>query len=87
MRVAVAAHVRATADGDGAVLLDLERGVYLSLNRSAASMWSELAAGTSPEELAARIAARYSKPVADVERDLRAFVDDLARRGLVRVSG
>jgi hypothetical protein len=87
MHVAVAAHVRTTVDGDGAVLLDLERGVYLSLNRSGAAIWSELTAGAAPADVAARIAARCSKPVAEVERDVRSFVDELARRGLVRVSG
>lgn len=87
MRLSVATHVRTTADGDGAVLLDLERGVYLSLNRSGAAIWGELAAGAAPDEIAARIADRCAKPLAEVERDVHAFVDELARRGLVQAAG
>lgn len=87
MHVEIGDHVRMTSDATGAVLLDLDRGVYLALNRSGAAIWSELAAGHEPAEIATTLAARHARPAPDVEQDVRGFVNELARRGLVRIRG
>ena len=86
MGVEIPAHVRTTSDAGGAVLLDLERGVYLSLNGSGAAIWDGLRDGREPEQIAASLAARYGKPLTDIMVDVTKFLRELETRGLVRVS-
>jgi Coenzyme PQQ synthesis protein D (PqqD) len=77
--------VRFTADADGAVLLDVGRGTYFSLNRSGAAIWRDLRDGRTPDDIAAALAQRHGRPADEVEHDVRAFVDQLRARRLVRV--
>lgn len=84
-RLAARADVLSCAVGDdGAVLLDPHAGVYLGLEGSGALIWAALSrSATSIAELCDAVAADYDVTAEACEPDVRAFVDDLLRRGLV----
>jgi hypothetical protein len=69
---------------DGAVLLDPRAGIYLGLEGSGAVIWARLSRGAATiAELCEAVAADYEVTANACEPDVRAFVDDLLRRGLV----
>ena len=84
-RVAVGRHVRCTGDGEGYVLLDLEKGVYLSLDSVSARIWSGLVAGASPRQTAIEISELYAVPFERVARDVSRFIESLHAKGLVTI--
>jgi coenzyme PQQ synthesis protein D (PqqD) len=67
------------------VVLNLETGRYHGLNPVAGRMLVTLQAAPSVREAAAALATEYAHPVAEVERDICAFCDDLAARGLIEL--
>ena len=65
---------------DGSVLYNLQTGKFILLNRSAAFLWTELAAPTGKDELSRRLCATYPQAAAqgllrDVEAALSSFQD------------
>jgi coenzyme PQQ synthesis protein D (PqqD) len=85
--VAVASHVRCTGDGDGFVLLDLEKGLYHSIDGVSARIWSGLLAGASPKQTATEIAQLCNVPFDRVGRDVVRFIQSLHAKGLVTIDG
>jgi hypothetical protein len=82
-RVAVARHVRFTGDGEGYVLLDLEKGLYLSLDGVAARIWSGLVSGAPPRQTAIEISELCNVSFERVGRDVSRFIESLHAKGLV----
>jgi hypothetical protein len=78
-----AADVRAARVGDEMVLLQLEHGVYFSLNATGAWIWERLATGATRDELCAGIVARFEVESAVARRDLDELLVELERAGLV----
>jgi len=76
-------HVQSVMDPDGAVLLDLKRGKYFSLNGVAAEIWTALEAGRTRSEIAVELAAAYGVPEARVSGDVDAFMARLEQERLV----
>jgi hypothetical protein len=69
---------------EGEILaLDLESAEYLSINRTGALLWRELAAGTSREQLADRFAAETGIGADRAAHDVDAFLGQLAAQGLL----
>lgn len=63
-----------------AVIVDLDGRQCLSLSKTGVFLLEQLQSGeTCPSELARRLAERYGADPDEVERDTRAFLDDLAR--------
>ena len=65
---------------DGSVLYNLQTGKFILLNRSAAFLWTELAAPAGMDELSRRLCATYPQAAAqgllrDVEAALSSFQD------------
>jgi hypothetical protein len=85
MQIDLKDSVRSSADGGGAILLDLAGGTYFSVNRTGAAIWQALREGRQPAEIASTIAERYKKSLARVEHDVDAFVHELEAHGLVRL--
>jgi hypothetical protein len=75
----------AVADGS-LVLLDVDRGDYLSFNAVAAAVWQRLSAGGSLDRVVASLAREYGVPPERVEKDVYALVGDLTARGLLQPS-
>jgi hypothetical protein len=80
--IRIGAHVKSVIDADGAVILDLKRGRYFSLNGTGVSVWRRLEGGATPEAIKAEFSAHYGSAT-NVDRDVAAFVDSLRRAELV----
>ncbi|HEX6098733.1 MAG TPA: PqqD family protein [Thermoanaerobaculia bacterium] len=86
-QVSIAGHVRSTGDGDGYVLLDLEKGLYHSIDGVSARIWGGLLAGASPKQTATEIAVLCNVPFERVGRDVSRFIQSLQAKGLVKIDG
>lgn len=64
------------------IVLDLEGGKYLSLNRTAAELWPALQAGATRAELVEKLLARWPEAAEHVEADVDAFIAWCEERGL-----
>ena len=82
-RVSVSPHVRCTGDGEGYVLLDLEQGLYHSIDGVSAAIWTRLLAGTSPRQTATEISQLCNVPFERVGPDVSRFIQSLHAKGLV----
>ena len=83
-RIEQAEGVVCAALEDGAVLLDVERGVYHGLDEVGLRIWTLLGEGNDPAAIAERLAGEYDAAPADIRADLGAFLDALRAQGLVR---
>ena len=79
--------VRSVRGQDGALLLDLERGVYLSLNKLGSEIWAQLQDGVRLPELVAALSGRFEVAPARLREDVEKFLRQLAERGLVSLDG
>jgi hypothetical protein len=82
-RVSVPGHVRFRRFDDEVVLLDLEGGQYFALNAAAASMWTSLAEGRTPLEVASIMSTEFDVDLERLVVDCIALADDLIRQGLM----
>ncbi len=85
--IQVQSHVRSVIDADGAVLLDLKRGTYYSLNGVGADIWVKLESGLTLPEIAVHLSGIYDESIETVRGDVSHFVDALSQKGLVHVAG
>ncbi|MEO7799286.1 MAG: PqqD family protein [Opitutaceae bacterium] len=69
----------------GAVLVDSETGDCFELNRIGADIWSELERGVSAVGIADALAIRHHISCETAVKDVRNLVEDLVRRGLLKV--
>jgi len=83
----IRAHVQSVVDPDGAVLLDLKKGKYFSLNGIAADIWGGIEAGLTLPQIEARLAASYDAPAGRLRADVDSFVAQLARAELIHAAG
>ena len=65
-----------------AVLMDLDKGLALGLNRTGSFLWPRLE-GRSEEDLVADLSAAYAVEPDWARGDVRSFLDLLRRRGLL----
>jgi len=72
---------------DEAVILDPASGRYFGLRGVGARAWALLSTSTTWSGLLDAITEEYDVEVERAERDLRALLEDLARRGLLTVDG
>ena len=71
---------------DGAVILDLEKGVYFGLDLLGTRIWQLMGQGCNFEEIVNQLLAEYEVDRATVEGDLEKLALDLEKRGLVQKS-
>ena len=65
------------------VIPDLRTACYLSLNRSGATLWPLIVAGTTREALVAALVAGYGIDGGSAARDVRALLAQLAAAALL----
>lgn len=65
------------------VVFDAQEGTYHALNGSAAAIWREISAGKGEGTIAAALAEACGAALADVTRDVGAFVADAVAKGLL----
>jgi hypothetical protein len=66
-----------------AVILDLTSGRYFGLNAVGTRIWMLLEAGTPIEQIVRAIAEEYAADAAQIDRDVKALVEDLLSRRLI----
>jgi hypothetical protein len=76
-------HLRSVVDQDGAVILDIERGLISTLNPVGAYVWQGLQRGESLETIIANLVRETGEKSLMVERDVREFVEDLKQKCLL----
>lgn len=69
--------------GDDLVLLDLDSGLYYSLNETAACIWRGLEQGQPPNVTAALLQQQYEISDADARRDVTSLVESLLSMNLI----
>jgi hypothetical protein len=82
----IQSHVRSMIDTDGAVLLDLKRGKYYSLNVVGAQIWTKAQEGRTLPEILNHLQETFDAPIERLQNDLTAFIDGLAEKGLAHVN-
>ena len=79
------AGVHSRVFGDEVMLLDLESGQYFSLNPVGTRMWTCLAEGKSPAEVANDLQSEYDIEPHVLLKDCVALAEELLRRGLLKL--
>ena len=70
------------AEGE-VVVLDLTDSSYFAVNKTGAAVWSQLAEGSTRDDLVANMTARFEVDEATAARDVDAFLDSVRARGLL----
>ncbi|MEG9437795.1 PqqD family protein [Edaphobacter sp. HDX4] len=73
-------HLHTAANQDGAAILDVERGVISTLNRTGAYVWQRIERGETIETIASHLARETGQELETVERDVRDFFEALNRK-------
>jgi Coenzyme PQQ synthesis protein D (PqqD) len=71
--------------GDEAVILDVKAGIYYGLNPVGARIWDLIQEPRTVDQIRNAILQEYEIDLDSCERDLRALLEDLAARELVRI--
>ena len=82
--------VRSTYTEDGAVLLDIQKGLCYSLNPVAARVWSTVEASPSGVDLRGLVdvmETHYTISREQLERDIKEYLAKLEHTGLVQRNG
>lgn len=69
---------------DEILALDTASSTFFNTNRAGALLWSELSEGRTRADLVERLVMKYDIEATTARRDLDAFLDSLARHGLLR---
>jgi Coenzyme PQQ synthesis protein D (PqqD) len=76
-------HLQSIVNQDGAVILNIERGLISTLNPTGAYVWQGLQNGESLETIVLNLAHETGEEALTVERDVRDFVEDLKQKRLL----
>ena len=69
-------------DGE-AVIVNLEKGSYYSLDQAGARIWHLLSTGSSDREVLAKLLHDYSGSASEIETGLNELVEELEREGIL----
>jgi hypothetical protein len=79
--------VRSMVNPDGGVLLDIERGVILSLNVAGSKVWTKLQQNLSVNQIVEEISAEFDIPCETAWQDVKEFMHSLQDHTLLKVDG
>jgi hypothetical protein len=68
---------------DGAVLLDMNRGLYFSLNDVGSEIWGSIEPSASTDDVARTLTSRFDVEDSHARRAVETFVDQLRQADLV----
>ena len=84
LQVRIHPQVRFVEKEGAAVLLQLDRGRYQSLNGSGLTIWSDIGNGTTVDDLVSRMCSRHPGVARQrIDDDVRKFLAQLQSRGVV----
>jgi hypothetical protein len=75
-------HLRSIVDHDGAVILDITRDQFFSMNPVGAYIWARLLNGEGLDQIAKTLAEETGTDIAVVTADVNDFVADLKSKHL-----
>lgn len=75
-------HLRSIVDHDGAIILDISRDQFFSMNPVGAYIWGRLVNGEDPDHIAKVLAEETGADVSVIMADLDEFVADLKSKQL-----
>jgi hypothetical protein len=78
-----ATHLRSIIDHDGAVILDIKHNAMLTLNSAGGYVWKKLQQGRLIDEIVRDLASETDTDLAMVDRDVRAFINQLKSKHLL----
>jgi hypothetical protein len=78
-----ASNLHAVINNDGAVVLDVDRGVMSNLNATGTRIWQALSRGETVESVALHLAIDTGEDQAIIEADIRDFRLTLCESGLL----
>jgi len=85
-KVTLAPNIRDSISQDGAVLLDIDRGLCLSLNVVGARIWQMLKVDQSDEQIVAALAQEFTEiPRAQLQEDYLNFLRQLETNNLAHL--
>jgi hypothetical protein len=84
--VAMPAHLRSIVDHDGAVILDIKRDQFFSMNPVGAYIWARLQNGEELDQITKTLAEETGTDLDRVIADVNDFVDDLKSKHLFHFS-
>lgn len=67
----------------GGVLFETKSEKVYTLTPTAAAVVQQIQAGTAPDQIAPRLAERFTAAEGDIARDVQALLEDLRAKGLV----
>jgi hypothetical protein len=73
----------ASGAGDETVLLQVQQGAYFGFEEIGTRLWAGMNAGRSSADLCREIAEEFGVPLGTVERDARAFLEDLRANSII----
>ena len=76
-------HIRSIIDHDGAVILDIDRNAMLTLNSTGGYVWEKLKQGKLVDDIVCDLANETGTDIAMVDRDVRAFINQLKSKHLL----
>jgi hypothetical protein len=76
-------NLRYIANEDGAVILDVEHNTICTLNTTGAYVWQQLQNGSQPDDIIANLQRLAGEETLLIERDVRAFLEDLEQKHLL----
>ena len=79
---ATPAYLRSIVDHDGAVILDIERDKFFSMNPVGAYIWTRLVNGEGLDQIATALAEETGTELSVVTADVNDFVADLKSKHL-----
>jgi hypothetical protein len=80
--VAMPAHLRSVVDHDGAVILDIKRDQFFSMNPVGSYIWERLLKGEGLDQIARELAEETETEISLVIADINDFVADLKSKHL-----
>ena len=69
--------------GRTGILLDLQSGDYFEVDEIGVAVWKMLDGKTSLEQVASRLATKYSAPEQTILKDIARFIAELRKRKLI----
>ena len=86
-QISIHPEVRTTpGDEDGSVLINLQSGKVFSLNGIGAKIWTMLEQGAGFDGVLDALSREYNLPSTELRNDLDSFLNDLARKDLLKVT-
>lgn len=80
---AMPTHLRSIVDHDGAVILDIKRDQFFSMNPIGSYIWGHLLNGEGLDQISRTLAEETGTDIAVVTADVHDFVSDLMSKHLV----